>query len=194
MAGIGQKRASATQQLHPFHGLKISGSWRAHFDPDRVVSCMATNEDHIEKMRCSQCGHDYTEEDRHCRNCNCEFWCDWQSEWYVPYWTDVSMGRNKSARAAGSICMNLALALVLLAGVVYLFAAPDGDQILAFVLLSAFVIFNAHEVRAFTHGRTTSIDGWSSEAVPKNTALRIFGLTLDLFVLAGCLYFFFTKL
>lgn len=90
--------------------------------------------------------------------------------------------------------MSLALALVLLAGVVYMFAAPNDDQILAFLVLSAFVIFNAHEVKAFTHGRTTSIDGWSSEAVPKNTALRIFGLTLDLFVLTGCLYFFFTKL
>lgn len=155
---------------------------------------MATNEDHTENMLCSRCGHDYTERDCHCRNCNCEFWCDWQVEWYVPYWTDLSMGRNTSARAAGSTCMSLALVLVLLAGLVYLFAAPDDDQILAFVILSAFVIFNAYEVRAFTHGRTTSIDGWSSEAIPKNTRLRIFGLVLDLFLLTGSLYFFFTKL
>ncbi len=86
------------------------------------------------------------------------------------------------------------MSLALVAGLVYLFGAPESDQILAFVILSAFVIFNAYEVRAFTHGNTTSIDGWSSEAIPKNTGLRIFGLILDLFLLTGSLYFFFTKL
>lgn len=104
------------------------------------------------------------------------------------------MGRNERARAAGAICLTFALVLVLLAAFVYLISSPDGNQIWALVILSGMVIFNAYEAWAFTHGRTTSIDGWSTNAVPRNTGWRLFGLALDLVLLMLGLYWFFTKL
>lgn len=104
------------------------------------------------------------------------------------------MGRNERARAAGANCLTFALVLVLLAVLVYLVSSPDGDQIWALVILSGVVIFNAYEVWAFTRGRTTSIDGWSTDAVPRNTGWRLFGLALDLVFLILGLYWFFTKL
>lgn len=145
-------------------------------------------------MRCSRCGHDYTEWDRHCRNCNNEFWCEWRRDWYIEYWTDMSMGRNDRARVLGSACLVSALVLVLLAVLVYSLSAPDDDQILRLVGLSGVLIFSAYEVWAFTHGRCTSIDSVTHGAVPQNTGWRLFGLVLDFGLLMFVLHLFFPRL
>ncbi len=52
------------------------------------------------------------------------------------------------------------------------------------------LVFGTFEVWAYGHGKRTSIDRYTHDATPGNTAIRTFGLALDLAIIAFALHLF----
>ncbi len=156
----------------------------------RTTATLGNNEaDAPVYQQCQRCGHDYDQFMMNCRNCHTQFWCNWQASWYSNPFTRYSMGWSARARSAGVFFVGLTLAFVLYASAVFLdpeSGAPHWEKLF---FLVAVLMYSAYEVWAFTHGRRTSIDTMTHEGTPSNTSARVIGLTLDIALWVGAIYF-----
>lgn len=85
------------------------------------------------------------------------------------------------------------VAFVLGSWLIYL-NTPDPTDTLVFVF-SAIGLFSAYDVWAFTHGKPTSITIYGHhEATPSNTIARVFGLLMDMAMMAACVWVFLSKI
>lgn len=107
-------------------------------------------------------------------------------------WQTVSLGLDPLGRRIGTATAGLFVAFLVAAWLVYL-QTPNPTDTLVFVL-SAAGLFSAYDVWAFTHGKPTSITIYSRhEATPPNTVARVFGLLLDLAMMAACAWVLLSK-
>jgi hypothetical protein len=144
------------------------------------------NEPHVPvEELCPQCGHKYNQFIASCRNCGRDFWCPWQPEWYENRLTIHSLGQSKAARRAGNAFVAACASFYLYSVLVYWLATSNKDDWLRLFFLGAVSLYGAYEVWAFTHGRRTSIDHFTHEAIPRNTSLRVFGLVFDILFTLG---------
>jgi hypothetical protein len=107
-------------------------------------------------------------------------------------WQTVSLGLNPLGRRIGTATTGLFVAFLLAAWLVYLQTSNPTDTLV--FMLSAAGLFSAYDVWAFTHGKPTSITIYSRhEATPSNTVARVFGLSLDLAMMAACVWVFLSR-
>ena len=105
-------------------------------------------------------------------------------------WTWVSLGRDPLGRMIGKVIAAGFVTFILYAWLVYAMSTQPSDGFMVLVV-SGWGLFSAHEIWAFTHGRPTYVlRGGAYEATPANTGQRLFGLALDLAVMAVCAWMF----
>jgi hypothetical protein len=108
-------------------------------------------------------------------------------------WQKVSMGLDLQGRIAGKATVGVFIAFLLLSWLLYL-NTPDPTDTLLFVF-SAVGLFSAYDVWAFTHGKPTSITIYARhKSSPSNTIARVFGLFLDLSMMAACVWVLLSKI
>jgi len=107
-------------------------------------------------------------------------------------WKNISLGLDDHGRLIGKATTGLFVAFLLSWWLVYLNTpAPTDTMVFMFSVIGC---FGAYEVWAFTHGKTTSITRYGRhEATPSNAVARVFGLLLDLAVMAACVWFWLSR-
>jgi hypothetical protein len=137
---------------------------------------------------CFCCGHQHRDNELVCKNCNAEFWCHWQANWYESPFTRISLGQVLFARKLSNVFAGVATALLVVTAL--------ASHLFADIKLSAAGIFagltlgglSVYEIWSYCHGKATSIDHCTHAARPANTSWRTFGLLLDLLALIGAFY------
>lgn len=103
------------------------------------------------------------------------------------------MGLDPQGRFLGTVTAGMFCTFLLSSWLLYL-NTPDPTDTLVF-LISVAGLFSAYDVWAFTHGKRTSITHYGRhEATPSNTVARVFGLLLDLVMMAACVWVFLSKI
>lgn len=114
-------------------------------------------------------------------------------------WTRISLGLSPRWRAIGSV-VSIAFAVFVTCGFAFYLTTPDPTDTFVF-FSSAGGLGSAYDVWAFTHGKRTTIFIFSPdrsysihEAIPSNTSWRLFGLVLDVAVMATCVGLLLSKI
>jgi hypothetical protein len=107
-------------------------------------------------------------------------------------WQKISMGADPRGRLIGNATTGLFVAFLLVSWVGYV-QTPNPTDTLVF-LLSVGGLLSAYDIWAFTHGKPTSITVYGRhEATPSNTVARVFGMLLDLAMMAACAWILLSK-
>lgn len=100
--------------------------------------------------------------------------------------TRMSMGRHPPTRHFGKIFVVANTLFVLLVIVRAVRSRSDEGDPWAVAFFVALLAYCVYEILAFTHGRSTSLDGVREDATPHRTAIRVFGLVLDVAIWLIC--------
>ena len=133
-------------------------------------------------LLCERCRYETRVLAEACLKCGTRYVCEWDPAWYRSRFTRASMGQSSRARKLGSVYASCAVAFTVYGFPVHAVGAASRDAWANYFIFTVFLLFCSYEVWAFTRGRTTMIDRYSHEAVPKKTELRVLGLVLDVAV------------
>jgi hypothetical protein len=133
-----------------------------------------------------------TEREERCPRCSTEAWCKWDASWYQNSLTRISIGQNRMARRFTEVFALASVVFILASLFVKSRANPtlEAQDLLFFPLVLGFCTY---EIWAYAHGWTTSIDRYSHEGRPGKTAMRTFGLVLDVTAYVTVAFMFLKK-
>jgi hypothetical protein len=114
-------------------------------------------------------------------------------------WTRISLGLSPRWRTIGLVVSVAFAVFVTCAFSIYLTTPTPTDSMVFVVSLGG--LGSAYDIWAFTHGKRTTIlifgqdrQYSSHDATSENTSWRVFGLLLDVAMMAACIWVFFSKI